>query len=693
MATADSDVLKKSIRYLKGVGQARALLFNKLGIFTIEDALYYFPRDYEDRSNLKLISELVDGESCAFEGIISSPVSETRPRRGLSIQKMLVRDRTGTIMAVWFNQGYLKNSFKQGEKHMFFGKITRKFRSFEVLNPVHEKIEEGELKNTCRIVPIYPSTAGLTQNIIRSVIRAAIDAAGEMIEENLSEDLKNRYELCDLEFAIRNIHFPVSDAAFKAARRRLVFEELFLLQLALSSIKNIVSDATTGIVFSAKADTEEMIKKLPFTLTSAQKRVFNEIESDMESPKLMNRLVQGDVGSGKTIVAVLALYKAVKSGWQGAFMAPTEILADQHYKTVNSLLAGTNIRIEILTGHMTGKNKNAVLERLKNGEVDILIGTHALLEQGVEFSRLGLIVTDEQHRFGVRQRAELSKKGENPDMLVMTATPIPRTLALILYGDLDISVIDELPPGRKPVETYAVDNSMRPRIDNFIRKKVTEGRQVFIVCPLVEESDTIEAKSAVEYAERIARNEFSGLKVGLMHGKLKASDKENVMDRFIKGELDILVSTTVIEVGVNIPNASVMVVENAERFGLAQLHQLRGRVGRGEYQSYCILYNESKTEIAKQRMKVMQSTNDGFVISEKDLELRGPGEFFGTRQHGIPELRIANLYKDIDILKLAQEAATQLIKADKQLELPENRYLRDNIKKRFNFEVNGLSMN
>jgi ATP-dependent DNA helicase RecG len=403
----------------------------------------------------------------------------------------------------------------------------------------------------------------------------------------------------------------------------------------------------------------------------------------MESHSVMNRLVQGDVGSGKTMISVLALFKAVKSGFQGALMVPTEILAVQHHITFLELFEKTGIRISLLMGSQTKKQKEEILNGLKTGAIDILIGTHALIEETVIFDKLGLVITDEQHRFGVRQRGVLSQKGNNPDVLVMTATPIPRTLALILYGDLDISIIDELPPGRKPIETYTVDESKRERINTFIRKKVAEGRQVYIVCPLVEDSDTIEAKSAMELSDRIAKKDFSDLRVGLIHGKMKSKDKETVMKSFVDGEISILVSTTVIEVGVNVPNSTIMVIENAERFGLAQLHQLRGRVGRGREQSFCILYNNSKAKIAEERMKIMQKTNDGFIISEKDLELRGPGEFFGTRQHGIPDLKIANLFKDIEILKLAQEAAIELLKNDRYLSKDENLRLKHKVLEKF----------
>lgn len=693
MGKETAEVLKKPIQYVKGVGEARAKLFHKLNLFTVEDMISYFPRQYEDRSIVKAINELEDGESCAFEGTIASVVTESRPRRGLSIYKVKIHDQTGIITATWFNQQYIKNVFKIGEKYIFYGKVTRRFRLFEVQNPVYEKTGDAELKKTCRIIPVYQSTANLTQNILRSVIRNSLDMTADSIEEIFPQWLRNKYRLSEINYCLLNIHFPKSDVDFKNSRYRLVFEEFLLMQLGLLNIKNSIQEGKKGLEFKPVKEMEAFIGNLPFKLTSAQEKVFKEIEADMESSKIMNRLVQGDVGSGKTIVAVLALFKAVRNGYQGTLMVPTEILAEQHFKSIKTLIGNYGIKTALLTGSKTKKEKAEILEALEKGEIDIIIGTHALIEENVSFKRLGLVVTDEQHRFGVRQRAVLSQKGENPDVLVMTATPIPRTLALILYGDLDISIIDELPPGRKPIETYSVDNSMRDRINSFIRKKVAEGRQVYIVCPLVEESEMIEAKSAAEFAERIATKDFSDLRVGLIHGKMRPKDKDEIMRGFVEGNIDILVSTTVIEVGVNVPNATVMVIENAERFGLAQLHQLRGRVGRGEYQSYCILYNEGKSNISKERMKVMQKTGDGFIISEKDLELRGPGEFFGIRQHGLPEFKIANIYKDMEILKTAQSAAVEILKTDPELQGEDCRKLKEKIVEKFKSTSNILSFN
>ncbi|NLD50980.1 MAG: ATP-dependent DNA helicase RecG, partial [Clostridiaceae bacterium] len=653
-----------------------------------------FPRDYEDRSCLKEISMLEDGQVNTFEGLITSKVSEKRIRRGLTIYNVQIEDETGRIIGVWYNQPYIKKVFQIGDRYVFHGKIHKKYRNFEVQNPVYEKLVNDKMRSTMRIIPVYPSTANLSQSVIRSVMSNALEILKGGFEEILPAWIEMKYGLCDINFAMENIHFPGSNEDFDKARYRLVFDELFCLQLGMLSIKNSILEGKDGIRFLAVS--EEMrnfINSLGFKLTNAQKKVLAEIEKDMEDSRVMNRLVQGDVGSGKTVIAAAALFKAVKSGYQGALMAPTEILARQHFSSLKALMDKVGITIVLLTGSQTKAQKTEVIDGIRTGKAQIVIGTHAIIEDNIEFFRLGLVVTDEQHRFGVRQRAKLSNKGNNPDVIVMTATPIPRTLSLIIYGDMDISVIDELPPGRKPVETYVVDESMRERINEFIRKKIYEGRQAYIVCPLVEESDAVNAKSAQELAEKIARDDFKDLQVGLIHGKMASKDKEDIMKRFLDGEINILVSTTVIEVGVNVPNSTIMVVENAERFGLAQLHQLRGRVGRGEHQSYCILYNQGKNKVAAERMKVLKKTFDGFLISEKDLELRGPGEFFGTRQHGIPELKIANLYRDMDILKKAQEAASEILIKDGSLIEEENLKLKIKITNDFKEKLEELSMN
>ena len=496
-----------------------------------------------------------------------------------------------------------------------------------------------------------------------------------------------KYKLLGINEAYKNIHFPSSNSDFIRAKNRLVFEELLALQLALFRLKEGQKYDEKGIKFDSNIKMQDVIETLPFTLTNAQKRVLNEIDKDMEKDTAMNRLLQGDVGSGKTVVSIVAAYKAVKSGYQAAIMAPTAILADQHLKNFTKMLEPFGIRCELLVSSVTKKNKELILERLKNGEIDILIGTHALLEDNVVFKNLGLVVTDEQHRFGVKQRATIVAKGNNPDVIVMSATPIPRTLALILYGDLDISIIDELPPNRKKIETYAVGKDMEERIVAFVKKLIGEGRQAYIVCPLVEDSDDMDLKSVTALAEKYKTEVFSEYRVEYLHGKMKAKEKDDIMQRFKNGKIDILISTTVIEVGVDVPNASIMIIENAERFGLAQLHQLRGRVGRGEYKSYCILKNEGHSKVCKERMKVMCQTNDGFVISEKDLELRGSGDFFGTAQHGVPELKIANLFENIRELKEVQELASQIIADDPNLEKEKNFRLKNLIEDKFTSRI------
>ncbi len=684
-------VLKKPIQYVKGIGEARARSLEKLGINTVEDILYHFPRDYEDRASIKKVVELYDGQPACFKAVVVSGMTENRPRKGLTIQKLIVKDETGTAVLTWFNQSYLKGSFQPGQYYMFYGKPARKFGHLEIQNPVCEKLDEN-LKETGKIIPIYPSTSALSQKILRSVIKTSLSLVNNQLQEFLPQEIREKYNLAEINYALNNIHFPIDKKSFEFSRKRLVFEEMLLLQLGLLSIKNKISVDTHGICFKSIPDTEDFINRLPFSLTEAQTRVFGELQKDMESSKPMNRLMQGDVGSGKTIIAVLAMFKAVKSGYQAAMMVPTGILAEQHYNTFGSLFEPYGIKTILVTGNLTQKQKKQAQEQIYEGCADIIIGTHALIEEGVQFNNLGLVITDEQHRFGVRQRAVLASKGNMPDVLVMTATPIPRTLALILYGDLDISIIDQLPPGRKKIETYWIEESMRERVNKFIRKQLEEGRQAYIVCPLVEESDAMEAKSVEKHAEELQKV-FAPFKVIFLHGKMKGKLKDQIMKEFSSGKVDILVSTTVIEVGVNVPNAAVMVIENAEKFGLAQLHQLRGRVGRGSAQSYCILIYNSDSKIALERMKVMQKTNDGFVIAEKDLEMRGPGEFFGTRQHGLPDLKIANLFKDIDILKEAQEEAKQILGKDRELSRPEYKSIRQRVLERFSERADEISFN
>ncbi|HBF2682533.1 ATP-dependent DNA helicase RecG [Clostridioides difficile] len=683
--------LYKDVQYVKGIGPKKADKLNKLGIFTLKDLLYYFPRQFEDRNNLKKIAQLEDGEKVTIKAVISS-INTFSPKEGMTLTKIDVKDETGSAKLVFFNKSYIKNTFRPGDSILVFGKVKKKFNNLELTSCELEYLTNSP-KNTCRFMPVYQLTYGVTNKEIMSIIRTVLEDKDLIIQEYMPQRIIEKYRLCSIDFAVRNIHSPSSKESLKIALYRIVFEELLILQLGLFVFKS-GRNKEDGIKFETSKDLKKIINALPFKLTKAQNRALDEIIQDMNLDKIMNRLVQGDVGSGKTVVALLALANCVLNGYQGALMAPTEILAGQHYISLTESLKDFGINVGLLIGSLTKKQKDTVLEQIKNNEIDILIGTHALIEDKVEFNNIGLVITDEQHRFGVMQRSKLSLKGANPDILVMTATPIPRTLALILYGDLDISIIDELPPGRQPIETIAIEKSKRDRAyNNLVRREVESGRQVYIVCPLVEESEAIEAKSAVELVEELRAEYFHDLRLGLLHGKMKSSEKDEVMGLFKNKEIDILVSTTVIEVGVNVPNATLMIIENAERFGLAQLHQLRGRVGRGSHKSYCVLIYDSKTDVCRQRMAIMEETNDGFKISEKDLEIRGPGEFFGTRQHGLPELKVANLFKHIKILKLAQQEARYILGEDNNLQLKENMALKKEIIDKFKDTLKEISLN
>lgn len=578
--------LLKDAKYIKGVGPNRIKQLNSLGIYTLEDVISYYPRGYENRGIKKDIAELVDGEDALIEAKCVSKMTEIRIRKNMTIYKLVVRDETATCTLTWFNVPFLKKRFIVGDTYKFFGKVKRKLNQIEMMTPIID--EQDSNKNTGRIIPIYPSTYNLSQNILRKIIENALEEAN-VLPETIPEYLIKEYKLMGINEATKQIHFPNSFEDYNRARTRLVFEELLIMQLALLTFKTNYDKDKKGISFSTDAKMSEIIDSLPFKLTNAQSRVLEEIDKDMESKKTMNRLLQGDVGSGKTAVAMCAAFKAVRSNYQAAVMVPTAILATQHYQNFKKTMDKFDIRCELLISGMSKKQKEKILEELKQGKIDIIIGTHALLQENVEFNKLGLVITDEQHRFGVRQRSIINLKGENPDVLVMSATPIPRTLALILYGDLDISIIDELPPNRKKIDTFAVTASKEERVNNFIKGQIDEGRQAYVVCPLVEESDEINAKSVLEIAEKYKNEIFKDYRVEYIHGKLNKKDKEAIMEEFKNGKIDILISTTVIEVGVDVPNASIMVIENAERFGLATLHQLRGRVGRGQYKSYCIL--------------------------------------------------------------------------------------------------------
>lgn len=672
--------LNKDVKYIKGVGPNRVQLLNKLGIFTLKDLITYYPRTYEDRSKPKAIAECVNGDEVLIEVIACGRVSEVR-LKGKTMQRLLVRDETGSCTITWFNQSYLKSKFEVGQKYKFYGKITNNFGKVTMTSPVYD--DKGTNFNTGKIIPLYPLTYQLSQNVLRRIMESGLAEIEGKLQETLPDYLLENYHLEGINEATKEIHFPKELKDFEIARKRFVFEELLSTQLALLQLKNSYRNDEKGISFDKNVKMSDVINKLPFHLTKAQLRVLEEIDCNMEAETSMNRLLQGDVGSGKTVVAMCAAYKAVKCGYQAAIMAPTAILATQHLENFEKTLKELDIRCELLISGISKKKKEELLERLANGEIDILIGTHAIIEENVVFKNLGLVVTDEQHRFGVKQRTKIAEKGKNPDVLVMTATPIPRTLALILYGDLDISIIDELPPNRKKIETFAVNKKMTERVNGFIEKQIKDGRQAYIVCPLVEENEELDLKSVEELYENYQKEVFPQYKVEYIHGKMRPKQKDEIMERFKLGKIDILISTTVIEVGVDVPNSNIMVIENAERFGLAQLHQLRGRVGRGDYQSYCILKYEGKGETVRERMKVMCSTNDGFVISEKDLELRGSGDFFGTMQHGLPEFKIANLFEDMPILKSVQAIAMQILEEDPKLEKQKNILLNDLVKDKF----------
>lgn len=675
--------LNGDIRYIKGIGEQRAKSMQKLGINTLRDLISYFPRDYEDRRSFKDISALQPGETACILAMVASEPRLSHIRRGLDLVKFRIADAGGVMDVTFFNQSYIKNNLKNGESYVFYGKVSGTAKKPELINPMFEP--EGTQEGiTGRIVPIYRLTAGVSQNLLIRSVKAGLAACGDIMPEVLPHSVREEYNLAYSGFAYESIHFPRDFEELGIARTRLIFEEFFVLSCALRLLRN-GRGKSDGICLSF-ADSEEFYRALPFTLTGAQKKSVDEAVSDMRSGRPMNRLVQGDVGSGKTVVAAACVWHAYKSSYQSAFMAPTEILAGQHYNTFKSLLEPFGVRVGLLTGSLTAKGKREMRDLIKDGYFDLVVGTHALISEGVEFSNLALVVADEQHRFGVDQRSALRKKGENPHVLVMSATPIPRTLALIIYGDLDISIIDEMPPGRQKVDTFYVHEDKRQRIYNFIRRLTGEGRQAYIVCPAVEDSDELpDLKSAVEHANMLREEVFSDLRIDCIHGKMKSRDKDKAIEAFLRGETDILVATTVIEVGVDVPNAAIMVVENAERFGLSQLHQLRGRVGRGEHKSYCILFSEGGG-ISDERLRVMCETDDGFKISEEDLKLRGPGDFFGSRQHGLPEMKIANLAGDIKILKQAEEAASKLLTNDPELKSSENAPLQTRIKELFLIE-------
>ncbi len=656
--------LNTDVRFIKGVGEARAKSLAKLGITDLGSLLAYFPRAYEDRRGSRRIAETRIGERACVTAMVAGEPKLSRIRKGLELVKLRVVDESAALELTYFNQSYLRNSFRTGESYTFYGTVEGTPLRRSMINPVFER--EGKREVTGRIVPVYPLTAGVGQSLLHRAIRQGLDEAAEL-PELLSEELLRRHGLCGVRYAYENIHFPSDDAALAAARRRLAFEELYLLTLGLRLLRARRTEVRGKTC--AAVDMTPFYKALPFTLTGAQRRAADELLRDMADARPMNRLVQGDVGSGKTMVAAAAVYFAAKNGLQSALMAPTEILAGQHYHTLAPLLEGLGVRCALLTASTKAAARRSVAERLAAGELDLAIGTHALLSPDISYRNLGLVVTDEQHRFGVNQRAALGAKGENPHLLVMSATPIPRTLALMIYGDLDVSVIDELPPGRRSIETFAVPSSYHGRIYAFIEKQLAEGRQAYIVCPMVEENGELpdERKAVTAYAEKLQKDVFPSRTVRFLHGRMKPKEKESVMRAFAAGEIDVLVSTTVVEVGVDVPNAAVMLIENAECFGLSQLHQLRGRVGRGPWQSYCILVSDNRGEDNRARLDAMRRTQSGFELAEEDLKLRGPGDFFGARQHGLPTLRVADFTCDMELLYEAQGAAEELLALDPAL--------------------------
>lgn len=670
----------QDIRILEGIGEARAKSFYKKGIKTVEDLLYFFPRDYEDRSNIKNIIDCAPGESVMIKGAVVSTVRENRIRKNMTIYSMNVADETGIIAISWYNNRFIKNIFKKDDQYVFFGKINPNAKKKEIIAPVYEQVGRENL--TGKIVPIYPLWQNLTQKFIQNTMTKALKASPK-IDEYIPQEILEKYDLCSISDAISSIHFPKSFDDFKRARNRLVFEELLILQLALLYKKG-ANDEIKREPFSDISCVDEFLASLSFKLTKAQTKSLNEILADFKRDTPMNRLLQGDVGSGKTVVAAASMYVTVKNGYQAAIMVPTEILATQHYESFLKIFKNSGIKICLLCGSTKGKKD--IYKKIENKEYDIIIGTHALIQEGVRYNNLGLVITDEQHRFGVSQRAAFTNKQEGVHTLVMSATPIPRTLAFILYGDLDISVIDELPPGRKIIKTYAVGEDMKKRVYAFIEKNIKESGQCYIVCPLIKETDKSDLENAVGLAEKL-KGIFPNRKVGLVHGKMKPAEKDEIMGSFKNGEIDILVSTTVIEVGVNVPNANIMIIENAERFGLSQLHQLRGRVGRGNEQSFCILFAHGTSEVTKKRMETMCKSNDGFFIAQEDLKLRGPGDFFGTRQHGLPEMKIANLFSDIRILQDAQKEASQIIKCDRLLSSQKYFGLKEKVDKLLDSEI------
>jgi len=667
--------LTDPVTILKGVGPAKAKLFENLNIFTLRDLICHFPRGYEDRTKLVPIEKLEPDVPACFKAMVMNTPRTAHVRKGLDITRVQVADSTARLNLTFFNNKYVSEALQYGREYIFYGAVSGDFIGYNMTNPVFEALDSQPV-TTRRILPVYPLTAGLSNAVMLKTVRQAMSIC-DTPEEILPEEVRQKYGILPAERAYTAIHDPGSMTEAELAKKRLIFEEFFVFSAGLSLMRASRAEKKTEPY--EDTDLSDFYHALPFTLTGAQHRAVEEILADFRRGAPMNRLVQGDVGSGKTMVAAAAAFCAIRNGRQAALMAPTEILAEQHYASLGRLLSPLGIRTELLTGSMTQKEKRQVRERIASGEVQLAVGTHALLSDATSFQNLGVVITDEQHRFGVGQRAKLSAKGADPHLLVMSATPIPRTLALLMYGDLDVSILDELPPGREAVDTFLVGESYRPRINAFIRKQVEEGHQCFIVCPAVEENEDLSIKAATVWAETLQKTVFPDLRIALLHGQMKGQEKEEAMASFARGEADVMVATTVIEVGVDVPNATLMVIEDADRFGLSQLHQLRGRVGRGKAKSYCILTSHNRNPETLQRLKALCRTTDGFKIAEEDLKLRGPGDFFGSRQSGLPAFRVADLSFDLATLKEAQQASAEWIDCYGNSDLPETKALRARI--------------
>lgn len=671
---------KSDIRFLKGVGEKRAILFSKLSVYTVSDLLCLYPRAYEDLTVITPVKNAPYDEKCCIRAKVTFGPDVKISSGGTKVYTFSAKSDDVPFKIVIFNNVYAAKALKTGETYLFYGKVGGDFFIREMLSP--EIFPDGQ--NTMHAV--YPQTAGITSKSISRCIKNALDLLGDKITDPIPSHILKTYGLIDLKEALLKINFPENCNDIEVAKRRLIFGELLTFSLGMLTLRK--SERAKTAVQMKDDYCTDFFKKLPFSPTGAQKRAAEEIAGDMKKDVPMRRLLQGDVGSGKTAVSACALYSAVKNGWQTAFMAPTEILAGQHFASLKKLI-GDDMNIALLTGSLTVKQKNEIYRSLKEGKIDLLIGTHALIEQKVEFKKLGLCVTDEQHRFGVNQRATLTEKGRNPHLLVMSATPIPRSLSLIIYGDLDLSVLDEMPPGRTPIETYAVSSALHSRACNYVKKHLDVGKQGYIICPLVEEGENDAVASAEKTYEQLCKEDFVGYRLGLLHGKMKPKDKDAVMNDFASGKIQLLVATTVVEVGVDVPNAAIMIIENADRFGLSQLHQLRGRVGRGSFKSTCILISDAKSDNSKRRMEIMKNTCDGFKIADEDLKMRGPGDFFGSRQHGLPLFKIADLATDTELVKMSAKAAKDLIKTDPDLSDPVHRELKRKIQKLFDERAGG----